>query len=140
MIDLTTLECCQAALGASPFQQALGLNATGLDPDAPEIEITLPYSGAAARSAGSDQLHGGVLASLIDIAGDYVLAIRLGRFPPTINLHTDYLRPSHGTVRARARIVRLGRTIGVADVEVFDAGDRLVAAGRGTYATGGGTT
>lgn len=136
MIDLTTLAGCQRSLDASPFQKVLGLTATALDADAPTIEITLPFADAVARGRGGEQLHGGVLTSLIDVAGDYALAIRLGRFLPTINLHTDFLRPAVGTVRARARIVRCGRTIGVADVDVVDDDDRLVAIGRGTYATG----
>lgn len=135
MTDFKTLDGLQRALDHSPFQQNLGLKAHHLDLDEPRIDLLLPYRSSNARQAGSEQIHGGVLASLIDIAGDYVLAVHLGFFVPTINLHTDYLRPAFGTVRALATIVRCGRTIGVADIGVFDANGKLVATGRGTYAT-----
>lgn len=135
MTDLTSLKGIQAALDRSPFQQVLGLKVARLDLDEPRVDLLLPFRPALARQAGSEQLHGGALASLIDIAGDYALAVRLGYFISTINLHTDYLRPSNGTVRASAMIVRCGRTIGVADIDVFDCSNRLVASGRGTYST-----
>jgi acyl-coenzyme A thioesterase PaaI-like protein len=45
-------------------------------------------------------------------------------------------RPEINTSRtATARVVRLGKSIGTVDVEVHDDGGRLVAVGRGTYAT-----
>lgn len=135
MTDFKTLSGLQQALDQSPFQQTLGLKAHVLDLDEPRVELFLPYRPTLARQSGDEQVHGGVIASLIDIAGDYVLAVQLGYFVPTINLHTDYLRPAFGTLRASARIVRCGRTIGVADIDVFDLKDRLVSTGRGTYAT-----
>ncbi|NIA67886.1 PaaI family thioesterase [Pelagibius litoralis] len=135
MTDLRSPEGLQAALDRSPFQHFLGIEVEHLDLEAPRIDFRLPFQPSLARQAGDDQLHGGVLASLIDIAGDYVLAVQLGYFVPTIDLRTDYLRPSRGTVRASAEIVRCGRSVGVADVTVFDGGDRKVAVGRCLYAT-----
>ena len=55
---------------------------------------------------------------------------------PTINLRIDYLRPASATdLRAIARIRRVGRTVGVVDIDVLDDQDRLIAIGRGTYGT-----
>jgi uncharacterized protein (TIGR00369 family) len=79
-----------------------------------------------------------VIASVIDIAGDYALSLGLGHFLPTINLRTDYLRPAHGELRITARVVRKGRTIGHAEITVVDAEDRLVAPGRCIYAMAAG--
>lgn len=135
MTDLRSLEGLQEALDRSPFQQFLGIKADHLDLRIPQVDLLLPFQPSLARQPGDDQLHGGVIASLIDIAGDYVLAVQLGYFVPTIDLRIDYLRPSHGTLRASARIVRCGRTVGVADVEAFDSDDRPVAVGRCLYAT-----
>jgi uncharacterized protein (TIGR00369 family) len=48
----------------------------------------------------------------------------------------DYLRPAIGTgLRFVAAVRRNGRSIGVADVDVFDDKGALVAIGRASYAT-----
>jgi uncharacterized protein (TIGR00369 family) len=53
---------------------------------------------------------------------------------PTINFRVDYLRPSTGTyLLAKARTRRVGRTVGVVDIDVFDDQNRLTAVGRGCY-------
>jgi uncharacterized protein (TIGR00369 family) len=88
------------------------------------------------RAPGTGQYHGGVIASLIDIAGDFALIAVLGHGVPTINFRVDYLRPaSNGDLLARARVRKAGRTVGVVDIEVDDPGGRLVAVGRGCYGT-----
>ena len=80
--------------------------------------------------------HGGPVASLIDIAGDMVVAVRAGGVVPTISLRVDYLRPCTGPwLRATARLRRFGRTIAVSDVDVHDDQGRLCAVGRGTYSS-----
>ncbi|MCB1492136.1 MAG: PaaI family thioesterase [Rhodobiaceae bacterium] len=135
MTDLTSLDGIQAALDASPFQKALGLRAVSFDPVNGAVEFVLPFHDAAARKPEGDQLHGGVLVAVMDIAGDYALGVCLGHLVPTISLYTDFLRPSHGTVRVVANVVRCGRSIGVTEMSVFAGDDTLVAAGRGTYST-----
>jgi uncharacterized protein (TIGR00369 family) len=88
------------------------------------------------RGVGSGQYHGGVIASLIDVAGDFALIAVLGHGVPTINFRTDYLRPAmNGDLIARAMVRKSGRTIGVVDIEVEDAQGRLIALGRGCYGT-----
>jgi uncharacterized protein (TIGR00369 family) len=88
------------------------------------------------RTAGSGQFHGGVIASLIDIAGDFALIAVLGFGVPTINLRVDYLRPAlNNDLLAAAHVRRAGRSIGVVDIEVTDSTGRLIALGRGCYGT-----
>ena len=53
---------------------------------------------------------------------------------PTINLRIDYLRMAAGTdLIARATAIKIGRSIGVVDVEVRDDDGRLIAIGRASY-------
>jgi len=86
------------------------------------------------RSPETGQFHGGVIAALIDTAGDFALVLLLGGGVPTINLRVDYLRPAGGgLLTATASVRRAGRTIGVVDVDVADGTNRLVAVGRGCY-------
>jgi uncharacterized protein (TIGR00369 family) len=118
----------------SPFHRLIGLEL--VDAAEGRVELRLPWRDELGRADGSDWFHGGVLSALIDIAGDYAIASRVGHGVPTIDLRVDYLRPARrGELRAVARAVKVGKTVGVADVELRDAGGALVAVGRAAYAT-----
>ena len=105
-----------------------------MDPEAGTITLALPFKRELCRSSKVPEIHGGVTAALIDIAGDYALAIRSGDLVPTIDLRIDYLRMAVETeLTATARAVKMGRTLGIVDVEIQDKDGRLVAIGRGTY-------
>lgn len=123
-------------LKESPFQQLFDLSCTRLERTAGEVEIVMGYTASVERSPGTRQYHGGAIASLIDIAGDYALWAVLGYGVPTINIRIDYLRPASDTrLRAQARVRKAGRTVGVVDIDVLDDQGRLIAVGRGTYGT-----
>ena len=120
----------------SPFHRLLGLEMVRAEDGV--VEMRLPWRDELGRDDGSDWFHGGVISALIDIAGDYAIASKLGRGVPTIDLRVDYLRPARrGDLRALARAVKVGRTVGVADVELRDAKDAVVAIGRCAYSTPG---
>jgi uncharacterized protein (TIGR00369 family) len=88
------------------------------------------------RGAGTGQWHGGPIAAAIDTVGDFALVMMLGRGLPTVNFRVDYLRPAVGTdLRLVGRVRRAGRSVGIADVDVFDNRGALVAVGRCTYST-----
>lgn len=80
-------------------------------------------------------LHGGVTATLIDAAiGVAIFGQFGGRRAATVELKANYHRPvAEGVVRARARIVRAGKTLAFGTAEVFDQHRRLVASGSATY-------
>ena len=126
----------QEHLRSPPFHQLFDLSCVRFDRDAGELEILMRYTPSVERSAGTRQYHGGPIASLIDIAGDYALWAMLGYGVPTINLRIDYLRPAAGTdLKAVARVRRAGRTVGVVDIDVIDDQGRVIAIGRGCYGT-----
>ncbi len=124
----------------SPFHAFLEIDLTGFDRDAGTAEFTIPFKEVYKRTPGEEGIHGGVLASIIDITADFALAVAMHRMGfPTIDLRIDYLRMAHdGAMTAKASTIKKGRTIGVADVEVYDTKGRLCAVGRGTYATAAG--
>jgi uncharacterized protein (TIGR00369 family) len=118
----------------SPFNRLLGVELVRAEDGT--VEMRLPWRDELGRADDSDWFHGGVISALIDIAGDYAVASKLGRGVPTIDLRVDYLRPARrGELRAVARTVKLGRTVGVADVELRDANGAVVAIGRCAYST-----
>jgi uncharacterized protein (TIGR00369 family) len=133
---LITREALDALLRGSPFQEVLGLSLETFDAAAQTLTLRAAYGPRVERAAGTGQYHGGVIASLIDIAGDFALIAVLGFGVPTINFRVDYLRPAAKTdLLAHARVRRAGRTIGVVDIDVVDEAGRLIALGRGCYST-----
>lgn len=128
-------EQVQAYLDASPFIAFCGLKVTALDIEAETITMTCPLRPEFERGAGTGQWHGGPIASVIDTVGDFALSMLIGQGIPTINFRVDYLRPAINTgLVSTATVRRLGRTVGVADVDVFNEDGKLLAIGRGTYA------
>ena len=129
-----TLESMQAMLDGSPFIRLLRMRAVSLDRDKQQVVVAMPLAPEVERHPGTRQVHGGAIASLIDVAGDFALVLLVGGGVPTINIRIDYLRPAMGDLTARATARRAGKTIGVVDVDVLDAEGRLTAIGRGCYA------
>ena len=87
-----------------------------------------------------DVLHGGVTATLIDVAGGMAIGSTeegAGSFRATTNLTVNYLRPITDTAVATAEVVRIGSSNAVSEVEVHStdpSGERKqVAIGTVTY-------
>lgn len=89
-------------------------------------------------------MHGGVTATLIDIAGGVAIRSRLDALgegdadlAPTTDLDVSYLRPITDTAYATGEVARLGKTNAVVQVEVESTapnGERKkVAVGTVTY-------
>ena len=129
-----SLERIQEMLDGSPFIHLLRMRAVSLDRERQQVVISMPLSPEYERHKDTGQFHGGVIATLIDVAGDFALVILVGGGVPTINLRIDYLRPAGGSsLTATASVRRAGKTIGVVDIDVTDGTGRLVAIGRGCY-------
>jgi uncharacterized protein (TIGR00369 family) len=129
-----TLEQLQAMLDGSPFIHLLRMRLLSFDREKLKVTIEMPLAPEFERHPGTRQFHGGAIASLIDVAGDFALVLQVGSGVPTINMRVDYLRPAIGHLIAEANARRAGRTIGVVDVDVIDEERRLVAIGRASYA------
>ncbi len=123
-------------LAAPPFHQWLRPELVGHEPESGKTTVRLRSRPEFRRDPDSPAIHGGVLATLIDIAGHTAVAARLGHGVPTIDLRIDYLRMAGGDVLlAEAQPLRIGRSIAVVDISITDDQSRLVACGRGAYST-----
>jgi uncharacterized protein (TIGR00369 family) len=81
--------------------------------------------------------HGGVLAFLADVAALAAIStlIRPDERPSgTAELNISYLSPGTGNVTAQARVLRKGRTLAVADVDMKDESGKLLTKSRVSYA------
>ena len=124
----------QTLLDDSPYIGFMNLEVVSIDLDKDEIVIKMPMRPEFERRAGTGQYHGGAIAALIDIAGDYALVMKVGGGVPTINFRVDFLRPGTNTsLTATATTRRLGRSVAVVDIDVHDDQGKLCAVGRGTY-------
>lgn len=86
---------------------------------------------------GGDVAHGGVTYSLADTVGGAAVISLTEDVTPTIDMRMDYLAPATDDLSAEAEVVRLGGSVAVASIEVWDADDHHVATARGVYKTGG---
>jgi len=126
----------QAIFDRSPVIGWLGLKVLSLDHERQEITVKMAMRPELERRPGTRQFHGGPIAALIDIAGDFAIGMLAGGGVPTVNLRTDYLRPAIGeSLTAVARVRRRGKTTTVVDIDVLDDGNKVVALGRGTYSS-----
>lgn len=119
-----------------PFHRLLGLELEAYDPQTKAVTIAMPLKEEFSRLDDKTELHGGVTAALIDIAGDFAVIAHVGHAVPTIDLRIDYLRMGYGTrLTATGRSLRVGRTIATVDVDVRDEAGTVIAVGRGKYST-----
>jgi len=131
-----TAERIQAMLDGSPVIRFFGMQVAAIDAAAGRLVLAMELRSELERRPGTGQWHGGALAGLIDTAGDFAVALGLGAVVPTINFRVDYLRPAMTPrLTASAIVRRAGRTVAVVDIDVEDDEGRLVAVGRGCYAT-----
>ncbi|HEY0291415.1 MAG TPA: PaaI family thioesterase [Hansschlegelia sp.] len=130
----TDRETLDARIRRAPYHQWLGLSI--VEAGDGEIVIELPWRDEFVVNPEGGYAHGGILATLVDLTADWAIATRLGRPFPTIDLRVDYHRAAtKGLLRARGRIIKLGSSFSTAEASVEDEAGRLLASGRGTYAT-----
>jgi len=120
----------RGAEGGIPLHNLLGFEIHP-EPDGPVSRVDMPVR---AESFGvNDNLHGGALATLVDLTS--ALAAVRNRTVDleteslvTADIHIRYLgQPRTDTVTASAEVVRDGRQMIVIDCKVHDAGGHLIA-------------
>ncbi len=116
----------------APFHRWLGLKIVQQNND--QLELEMPWRDELVSNPVIGAVHGGILASLIDLTGLYAIIAAGGVARATVDLRVDYHRAAtNGPLRAIGQVVKLGKTISTADTRIIDDDERLVASGRGTY-------
>jgi len=133
-----------------PFNQALGLELDRLD--ANYAELSFANKTMLVGNAAQQILHGGVIASVLDVAAGLVcvshalsrdaqiseemLRQRLARMG-TIDMRVDYLRPGRGErFVAASTLLRAGNKVAVARVELHNQQGDYIATATATYLIG----
>jgi uncharacterized protein (TIGR00369 family) len=116
---LVTFEELKQFLHEIPFNAHVGLKLVRLHKDGVTIECAMRPE----LLNGSGVLHGGVTATLADVAVGMALARHLGRprSATTVEMKINYLRPvAHGKITARSHLVKVGSRLCCGRVEIFD--------------------
>lgn len=114
---------------STPLHRLLGLELVEIGER--HAVLSMPVRPEAFNSTGN--LHGGAIATLIDVAAGTAAARGSGFRPEeqglvTADLHVRYLgRPRGDTVFARAEVLKAGRRLVIVECRVADAEDRVIA-------------
>jgi uncharacterized protein (TIGR00369 family) len=133
-----------------PFNRLLGIQLDELSPE--RVLMSLPMKDELIGNFMHGILHGGVISSILDVAGGAMALIgaferhqhlsgteRMTRLSKlgTIDLRVDYLRPGRGKhFIASAVLLRSGNKVAVVRSELHSDDGTLVAVGTGTYLCG----
>jgi acyl-CoA thioesterase len=126
------LELTRLFLTRHQFNHLLGLELVRAHRDG--ITIRCKVRDELMNSAGT--LHGGVTASVADAAVGGALLYHCGRERrfTTVELKVNYFRPvTEGVLVARSRLLRIGSTIAVGQVDLTDGQRRSAGVAIATY-------
>jgi acyl-CoA thioesterase len=132
--DLPPLSIAEinASVAQMPFNTMLGIRVVRLHSDGLTIECPLRRD----LLNGNGTLHGGVLATLADSAVGIAVNRHFGglRAIATVEMKISYLKPVTGKkIRARARLLRLGKHLCVGQADIGDRKSGLAATALVTY-------
>ena len=131
-------EKLQEILDVSPFQRWLGL--TLAEAENGRIVIVCPWREELVSNPHTNVVHGGILATLIDLTGLYAVLTTGTIVTATVDLRVDYHRPATpGKLSAEGTVIRVGSKVCSAETRITAEDGRLLASGRGVYLPAGGT-
>jgi uncharacterized protein (TIGR00369 family) len=118
-----------------PFTNLVGIELTEAEDGYAEGRVEMREE--LASVPGGDVAHGGVTYSLADTVGGAAVISLAHDVTPTVDMRMDYLSPATDDLFAEAEVLRMGGSVAVTDIDVWDAADHHVASARGVYKTGG---
>lgn len=130
----TLVDRIKAGEIGAPVSELIGFRLTSVEPGKAVFELDAGPQHA--NPMGT--LHGGVLCDVADAAMGIAYASTLGEGETftTLELKINFLRPFRtGRLTATARMVKAGRTIGLAECDVTDTEGRLIARAMSTCMT-----
>ena len=82
-----------------------------------------------------ESFHGGLLMTIADTTACYAILTQTGPDAKltTTDMNIRFLAPCLTDVTARARVIKLGRTLCPVAIDLFDANDRQVAVAQVSY-------
>ncbi|HEU0257821.1 MAG TPA: PaaI family thioesterase [Burkholderiales bacterium] len=105
------------SFGRQKAMALIGASLTKVEPG--EVEIALPYREDLTQQKGF--VHGGILGMIADTACGYAAfsLMPAGGSLVTVEYKMNILKPGRGSLLAKAKVIRPGRTLTVARGEVY---------------------
>jgi len=144
------MQAAQYFFDQIPFNHLVGIQVDSLSLDEVRMHVDMREELVGNHMQGI--LHGGVIASILDVAGGAMALLgAFQRFPElpvvermmnlsklgTIDMRVDYLRPGRGQrFDAKATLLRAGNKVAVVRSELHNDEGYLIAVGTGTYLVG----
>ena len=128
---MSELEQMQEFMRAIPFNAHLGIEVVAAHEDG----MTICCAVRPEMRNGHGVLHGGVIATLADVAVGVALKPRIApRTATTIDLKVNYMKPVvDGKLWARCYLVRVGKTLITGRVDLTDDQGKMVAIAIASY-------
>lgn len=99
--------------------------------------VTLSFPGKAWEQNSNGVLHGGIIASLMDVAMGTLTYALTGTITPTMNLNISYPRPAigNGIFFVRAELIKAGRTALYTTGTLYEAGSqsKVISVAQGVF-------
>lgn len=146
-LRLRKLEPLSRAFTDIPFNRMLGLELTELNTD--QVVMSFKMKQELIGNFLQGILHGGVISSVLDMAGGMiVMASAIEKHPSadfetlaklvskcsTVDLQISYLRPGKGEeFITKAWLIKSGNHISFTRMELYNQAHALIAMGQGTY-------
>ena len=131
MISESAKQAILDSISRIPIFETLDMRVVSMDEGSCEVTIPrrLEYDGI------YQSLHGGILVTLADSVAAFAILTLTGPDEPvtTTDLNIRFLAPCLTDLTARARVIKLGRTLCPVAVDLLDAEGTLVAVSQVTY-------
>jgi uncharacterized protein (TIGR00369 family) len=112
-----------------PFADLCGIESIGEADGLTRLRVTL----APEHGNNIGIVHGGLVATLLDIAMGTASRLAAGAPVMTVDMHVAYMAVGHGVLIGEGRVVRSGRSIIFAEADVRDTDGVLVARASGIF-------
>src|SRR5690349_5544548 len=115
--DPAFVERCRASFGRQKAMRLIGATLSRIEPGL--SEVSLPFREDLTQQKGF--VHGGILGMIADSACGYAAysLMPAGSSLVTVEYKINILKPGRGALVAKGRVIRPGRTLTVAQAEVY---------------------
>src|SRR5262245_38149719 len=123
----------QNVLDAHEFHRILKMQVIDIS-DRQSVRLRLPFCPTYTCLSATGNYHGGVIASMADVAGMLACVVNGAKPFATMQMSIDFLEAPRGCdLYASAKVIKSGCKVSVADVEITDEASTVYAISRGSW-------
>ena len=130
-LDAQEIESMMKRINSVPITDTLNMRILRLDKG--ECEAHIPREKK--WDGIFETFHGGILATIADSITCWAILTEIGSESnvATTDFNIRFLRPCKTGVRCYAKVIKVGRTMSIAEAKIFDDQDKLVAISQVNY-------